>query len=135
MLYYTSECSYAHSLGAAYGGRIPNFSFTASSSYDDRYSASHGRLNTHSPGWGAKTNYNVPNEYLQIDLGGLCSVCGVATQGCRTLDEWTTKFKISLSMNNITWNIYQWNGLEKVCPVKTSLLAPRKNKMYCKDFL
>ena len=68
-----------------------------------------------------KTKNNITNEYLQIDLGGVYWVCGVATQGRSVDDEWTTKYKINLSMNNITWNIYQWNGSDKVGPVLFSL--------------
>ena len=63
----------------------------------------------------------MPNTYLQIDLGGVYWVCGVATQGSRPGYYWTTKYKICLSMDSITWHIYQWNGSDKVGPVLISL--------------
>ena len=108
-------------LGAAYNGCIPNSSFSATSLYGYGTDgtvllAEYGRLNSPQEGWAPKTETNMPEEYLQIDLGALHWVCGVATQGDNGFgnNEWTTKYKISLSMNNVTWNIYQWNGSDKV---------------------
>ena len=113
-LCYTSGCSNnPPSIGAAYGGRIPDVSFSATSYWHNSNLPKHGRLNAPHLGWAAKTPNNMPNEYLQIDLGGMYWVCGVATQGNRGV-EWTTKYKISLSLDNITWNIYQWNSSDKV---------------------
>ena len=68
----------------------------------------------------------MPNDYLQIDLGALYWVCGVATQGEHDNgnNEWTTKYKISLSMNNIIWDIYQWHGSDKVGPEYIAPLIP-----------
>ena len=67
----------------------------------------------------------MPNEYLQIDLGGEYWICGVATQGegsASSPDEWTTKFKLNLSVNtDSNWNIYQWNGSDKVGPVRVEM--------------
>ena len=50
----------------------------ASSSYSNSYQPVYGRLNA-VDGWCAKTNGS--DEYLQVDLGQLYEVCGVATQG------------------------------------------------------
>ena len=122
-IYYASACTNAHSLGAMIGGRIPDSSFSATSSYSSDYLPKYGRLYRPFYGWLAKTRNNIPNEYLQIDLGGVYWVCGVATQGRFWGGEWTTKYKISLSMSNITWNIYQWNGSDKVGPVLITLRA------------
>ena len=120
-IYCNSACSNASSLGAAYNGCIPNSSFSATSLYGYGTDgtvllAEYGRLNSPQEGWAPKTETNMPEEYLQIDLGALHWVCGVATQGDNGFgnNEWTTKYKISLSMNNVTWNIYQWNGSDKV---------------------
>ena len=131
---YASAYSNASSLGAAYGGRIPDSSFSATSNYDYRYFAKHGRLNGPQHGWAQKTLNNWPNEYLQVDLGGAYWVCGVATQGEFYEREWTTKYKISSSLDKITWNIYQWNGSDKVGPVYIAFLVPQTSKVYCKYF-
>ena len=120
-IYYTSACSNAPSLGAMYGGRIPDSSFSATSTYNSDELPKYGRLNGPRHGWSARHSFNRPKAYLQIDLGGVYWVCGVATQGSRARVEWTTKYRISLSMDNITWNIYQWNCSDKVGPVLISL--------------
>ena len=118
-IYCNSACSDASSLGAAYNGSISNSSFSATSLYSSGSTlllAEYGRLNSPQEGWAPKTKTGMPKEYLQIDFGALHWVCGVATQGDNGFGdkEWTTKYKISLSMNNVTWNIYQWNGSDKV---------------------
>ena len=114
LIYYTSACSNALSLGAAYGGRIADSRFSASSIDSNFYSAKNGRLNGRQSGWAPKTPYE---EYLEIDLGGVFWVCGVATQGSYAAGQWMTKYKINLSINYVNWNIYQQNGSDKVGPV------------------
>ena len=110
---YTSAC-FNSSLGAAFGGRIPDRSFSATSFAWSQYVAKHGRLNGRKPAWAPSTKTNSPNDYLQIDLGGLSRICGIATQGTSNHPEWTTKYKISLSVDNRKWIIYTVNGSEKV---------------------
>ena len=116
IVYCTSACSNAPSLGVAYGGKIPDSSFSATSNYGSKWLPKYGRLNFPKDGWEPRTN-NLPNEYLQIDLGAEYWVCGVATQGEADQlvgDDWVTKYKISLSLDDVTWNIYQNNGSDKV---------------------
>ena len=98
-----------------YGGGIPDSSFSGTSTIYRVFLPKYGRLNDPHGGW--MPGINSPNQYLQIDLGGVYWVCGLATQGSRFNDAWITKYKISLSMDNITWKIYQWNGSDKVGPV------------------
>ena len=117
-IYYASACASAPSLGVMYGGRIPDSSFSASK-VDGYFLPQHGRLNGPHRGW--MPGNLVLNHHLQIDLGGVYWVCGLATQGSRFDHYWITKYKISLSMDNITWKIYQWNGSDKVGPVLFSL--------------
>ena len=131
-IYYTSACFNAPSLGAAYGGRIPDSSFSATSSYDYVWLPKYGRLHGPRRGWTPQPLDNMPNEYLQIDLGGEYWVCGVATQGegsASSPDEWTTKFKLNLSVNNSNWNIYHWNGSDKVGPVRVVTHQNEKNSL------
>ena len=81
--------------GAAYGGRIPDSSFSATSSYDYVWLPKYGRLHGPRRGWTPQPLDNMPNEYLQIDLGGgvLGLWCGYP-RGKVVLvrpDEWTHK--------------------------------------------
>ena len=114
---YTSACSNAPSLGAACGGRIPDSSFSATSHFRNLSLPKYGRLSAPRHGWEASTPINMPNEYLQIDLGGVYWVCSVTTQGRFDANEWTTKYKISLSLDDSIWNIYQRNLSDIVKPI------------------
>ena len=87
--------------------------FSASSSLSSR-SPSDGRLKG-TNGWIPATN-NDNNDFLQIDLGSLYFVCGVATQGNPTNDHWTETYKIKTSLDNVVWTFYSEGGSEKVHP-------------------
>ena len=52
------------------------------------------------------TSQTPPNEYLEVDLGGLYDVCGVVLQGFKndSLDSFTTKYKLSFSTGKPTWS-------------------------------
>ena len=54
------------------------------------------------------------NDFLQIDLGSVYFVCGVATQGHPREDDWTKTYKIGTSLNNVNWTIYVEDNVEKV---------------------
>ena len=88
--------------------------FSASSSLSGR-SPSDGRLNG-SNAWIPATN-NDNNDFLQIDLGSLYFVCGVATQGNPNNDYWTKKYKIKTSLDNVWGAFYSEGGSEKVHPL------------------
>ena len=92
---------------------IPDGSFSASSSFSNARQPWVGRLNLNSWGWLAETNTN-PADYLQIDLLYDYVICAVATQGAVGADHWVTKYKIQLSLNDTTFNIYRENNAEKV---------------------
>ena len=87
--------------------------FSASSSVSDR-SPSDGRLEG-SNAWIPGTNSDI-NDFLQIDLGSLYFVCGVATQGNPNDDYWTETYKIKTSLDNVLWTFYSEGGSEKVHP-------------------
>ena len=110
--YYLAVCE-MKAIGLATGGAIPDSSFTASSYYDNRYKASYGRLNENNRGWAPKTTAN-PADFLQIDLLHNYVICSVATQGANGIKEWTTKYKIQLSLDGITFFTYKENNIDKV---------------------
>ena len=87
--------------------------FSASSSVSER-SPSDGRLEG-SNAWIPGTNSDI-NDFLQIDLGSLYFVCGVATQGNPNNDHWTKTYKIETSLDNVEWTFYSEGGSEKVHP-------------------
>ena len=93
--------------------KFPNHRMTATSIVNDAYKPYKGRLNAF-PCWEPKTKNNMPNDYLQLDLGGAHFICAVATQGNTGAAEWTTKYEISLSANNDVWSTYKENGKIKV---------------------
>ena len=92
---------------------------TASSFYenDDNYQPAYGRLHgTRGDGWCA--NERNGSDWLQVDLGKVFELCGVATQGDVTYDnedEWVTDFKLSYSSDGNNWESYKdGNGIEVV---------------------
>ncbi|PFX30133.1 Neuropilin-1 [Stylophora pistillata] len=101
-------------IGLADGGKIPDSSFTATSIHSCRYQAKSGRLNK-SKAWAPKDNNNI-NDYLQIDLLYEYIICAVATQGnpASYVAEWTTQYKINLSLNDATFDTYKENNNDKV---------------------
>ena len=99
-------------IGVARRDTVPDSSFSASSEFGNRYKASYGRLNG-TFAWSPKGNFN-PGDYLQIDLGYEFIICAVATQGSPLHSEWTTKYKIQLSLDGTTVVTYQENNVDKV---------------------
>jgi len=93
---------------------IPDQKFSASS-YLGGHGPPDGRLEG-SNAWIPATN-NDNNDFLQIDLGSLYFVCGVATQGNPTNDYWTKTYKIKTSLDNDVWAFYSEGGSEKVHPL------------------
>ena len=101
----------------ASGGRIPDDSFSASSIFAFKYAAKYGRLNG-TGAWEPKTTTD-PDDYLQIDLLYEYVICAVATQGSPptqspTAQEWTTEYKLRLSLNGTTFFAYKENKNDKV---------------------
>ena len=109
---FISAC-HMQAIGVASEDAIPDSSISASSEYSNRYRASKARLNG-DEGWGPRVRNN-PNDFLQIDLQYEYVICAVATQGYGNNNEWTTKYKIQLSLNSSsTWVTYQENNVDKV---------------------
>ena len=53
-------------------------------------------------------------DYLQVDMGTVRSVCAVATQGSRVGWAWTTSYKLQLSIDGVTWNVYNERQVARV---------------------
>ena len=64
------------------------------------------------------------DDYLQINLYYEFIICAVATQGNSRTDQWTTKYKLILSLNNQNWMSYKENGTDKVCNKLMNLPPP-----------
>ena len=79
------------------------------------YHPYYGRLNeTRGKGaWCPKTTYD-RTDYLQVDMGSVHSVCAVATQGPSGPRAWTKSYKLYLSTDGVTWNVYIEKNVEKV---------------------
>ena len=86
---------------------------TASSTYPKDL-PHHGRLNEtrHNGVWCTEKN-QIDEDYLQVDMGVVYSVCVVATQGPRN-ELWVKSFKLQLSTDGVTWNFYKEKNVEKV---------------------
>ena len=98
-------------VGVSDSSVISDQRFSASSSLSGR-SPSDGRLKG-SNAWIPATN-NDNNDFLQIDLGSVYFVCGVATQGNPNGNDWTKTYKIETSLDNVVWTFYSEGGSEKV---------------------
>ena len=47
------------------------------------------------------------SEYLQVDLGKIVTVAGIATQGDPTANNWVTQYTVKYSMDGSTWADYK----------------------------
>ena len=101
-------------VGVSDSNVISDQRFLASSFRSGRI-PSDGRLEG-SDAWIPLTNDD-DNDFLQIDLGSLYFVCGVATQGNPNNDHWTETYKIKTSLGNVEWTFYSEGGSEKVNPL------------------
>lgn len=97
-------------------GGIEDSAMTASSFLDSSSKPSAGRLNSSVGAWCTKGNDK--QQYLQIDLGEVDRVCGVATQGRPGfLDQggWFVKtYTLAYSKNGENWANYKEFGIAKV---------------------
>ncbi|EDO33997.1 predicted protein, partial [Nematostella vectensis] len=73
---------------------VVNEKMTSSSKLNNSYSASAGRLYGGSS-WCSATSSQA--EYLQVDLGRVTRVTGIATQGSPTKDKWVTLYSVKHS--------------------------------------
>ena len=112
-----TDC-FENPVGVSDIAKIPDARMTSSSQYGDGYQAAYGRLNgDRGDGWCAKSKSG-NNEWLQVDLGKLYTVCAVATQGDRNGNEWVTGFKLYYAENTNSWNVYKGKTGQDVVSVQ-----------------
>jgi len=93
---------------------IPDARMTASTIYKG-FHPYLGRLNETRgyKAWSPKTKDD-RTDYLQVDMGPVHFVCAVATQERDGKNEWSTSYKLHMSTDEVTWNPYRENNVEKV---------------------
>ena len=102
-----------------YKRRIAGEKMTASSQISKMSMASLARLgNRPFPGvhWGAWCALNNTVQWLQIDLGYLHVVTGVATQGRNSTlyHMWVKTYELSFSKDGKKWEVYKENNITQV---------------------
>ncbi|KAK3717343.1 hypothetical protein QZH41_011575 [Actinostola sp. cb2023] len=91
---------------------IPDSRITALSMYNHNYAPSQGRLHYKSPkgqgrsgSWSAKTNQ--AGQWIQVDLGKVTKVSGIATQGRYDADQWVTGYTLQYSIDGKVFMDYK----------------------------
>lgn len=90
--------------------KIIDGKITSSSVYLEYYPYK-GRLNGQE-GWCPSSTSN-RNDFIQVDMGAVRSVCAVATQGKKS-GSFVKSYKLLVSTDGVTWNMYQENNADKV---------------------
>jgi hypothetical protein len=94
------------------GSSIKDNRLTASSEYAASYPITSARL--HAPkAWATKTTGDI-NDYIQVDLGSVYTLCAVGTQGSPVSNEWVKTYKMSISSDGKTWSFYNESGSARV---------------------
>ncbi|KAK3744972.1 hypothetical protein QZH41_008497, partial [Actinostola sp. cb2023] len=96
--------------GVEKGGIIQSNHMSSSSHVDNTHTPSHGRLYGDTS-WCSTASSNT--EYLQINLGNMVTLTGLATQGDRTMDKWVKNYTFNYSMDGNMWTTYR-GGLDSV---------------------
>ncbi|RMX60017.1 hypothetical protein pdam_00019304, partial [Pocillopora damicornis] len=69
-------------------------------------------------------SYNYTNtitdDYIQVDMGAIRTVCAVATQGKKD-GSFVKSYKLSFSVDEISWNVYQDQLIEKIFQANSDL--------------
>ncbi|CAB3987650.1 Hypothetical predicted protein [Paramuricea clavata] len=115
-----TSCTDPKALGMR-SGKIPDDAITASSTYSGSYKPSYARLTKvgSSCSW-TPTAAGRIGSWLQVDLGQLSTVTGIATQGtCYSSTEWATSYSVSYSNEPNSWTLYEESGNVKVFQANT----------------
>ena len=93
---------------------IPDAQITASSNYASFYPHK-GRLNGDS-GW-CQRPFEIPDNYIQVDMGARRAVCGVATQGTaqgKVQGSFIESYTLSFSTDGTSRTTYKEGNVAKV---------------------
>ena len=89
--------------------RISKQHLRASSMYDIHHGPWRARLNRRTSGgrgaWTAK--HNNRKQWIQVDLGAVSKVKGVATQGRYEANQWVTSYTLAHSIDGNTFRRYR----------------------------
>ena len=117
-------------------GKIKNRAITASSSFNHFHSAWLSRLHRVKRGryigaWASK--YRNYNQWLQVDLGYVMKITGIATQGRQDANQWVTVYRVYYSTDGIYFALvkYWWNTV-KVTGVNLEVLYQTRAKIFVK---
>ena len=91
---------------------IPDSSLKASTYRNDQYSPRYGRLGSERA-WCTGQRWSQA-DYLQVDMGAEHALCAVATKGNPRVAVWTTRYKLAVSRDGVTFSFYQENNKTKV---------------------
>jgi hypothetical protein len=87
--------------------QLKDDAFSSSSDFNSNHAAKLCRLNSidGQANWSAKKNDR--KQWLQIDLGKIESILGVAVQGRFNLDQWVTMYNLQISSDLNSWKIIE----------------------------
>eukprot|EP00162_Nutomonas_longa_P013805 comp21711_c0_seq9/m.48361 comp21711_c0_seq9/g.48361 ORF comp21711_c0_seq9/g.48361 comp21711_c0_seq9/m.48361 type:complete len:974 (-) comp21711_c0_seq9:98-3019(-) len=96
---------------------IPDSAFTASSAHGnnwDYYGPRHARLFGGGPWGGWIPNNNAGGEWVQVDLGRVHEIGGIATQGRRWGSYWVRSYMVAYSQDGKEWGMYSMEGEQTI---------------------
>lgn len=85
-------------------GRITEGQFSASTYYNAHLSPRYGRINFD---YSWRPRHRNRHQWLQVDLGDITTIKGVATQGSRRYNYWVKSYKLSYSHTGVG---FRWYG-------------------------
>lgn len=96
-------------------GKLLDSAITASSYYANEFKPYNARLNKHygNCAWIPRSGLQ-HNSWIEVDLGGLTRVTGIATQGRRTYTQWVTSYTVSYSNDRQYWKFCEESGTSKI---------------------
>ena len=91
--------------------KVKDSAITESSALRPTTRGGKARLNYRAGAWYAALNDKSP--YIQVNLGQMVNVTGLATQGS-TSGQYVTQYRVSYSADGAVWRNYTENGVTKV---------------------
>ena len=93
--------------------QIKDGQITASSQWDGKLAAIHGRLNFKAGGGklgGWSSRHNNGNQWIQVALGRYTKLTSIATQGRNDANQWVTRYKLQYSEDGVNFQYYKVPG-------------------------